>query len=114
MPPSCVQVAPGRPLSAAELRLDRFEPFRLRRAELRDCYRTLAADVIAECNDADDLPFRLFESVNNRRSDDTDCSAEQPWVIADGALRTLGFLGDFAALRKLTEARLRLADTVQV
>ena len=36
----------------------------------------------------------------NRRSDDTDCPDEQPWVIADGALRTLGFDGDFAALRK--------------
>jgi AcrR family transcriptional regulator len=50
--------------------------------------------------DADDLPFRLVESVINRRSDDADCPDEQPWVIADGALRTLGFNGDFAALRK--------------
>ena len=72
----------------------------------RNCgarYRSLAAQVIAECDgpaDADDLPFRLVESVINRRSDDTDCPDEQPWVIADGALRTLGFDGDFAALRK--------------
>ena len=75
----------------------------LRRAELRARYRSLAAQVIAECGgpaDADDLPFRLVESVINRRSDDTDCPDEQPWVIADGALRTLGFNGDFAALRK--------------
>ena len=66
-------------------------------------YRSLAAQVIAECDgpaDADDLPFRLVESVINRRSDDSDCPDEQPWVIADGALRTLGFNGDFAALRK--------------
>jgi AcrR family transcriptional regulator len=86
-----------------ELRLDRFEQFRLRRAELRALYRSLAAQVIAECDgpaDADDLPFRLVESVINRRSDDADCPDEQPWVIADGALRTLGFNGDFAALRK--------------
>jgi AcrR family transcriptional regulator len=86
-----------------ELRLDRFEQFRLRRAELRDRYRSLAAAVIAECGgpaEADDLPFRLVESVINRRSDDTECPAEQPWVIADGALRLLGFDGDFAALRK--------------
>jgi AcrR family transcriptional regulator len=86
-----------------ELRLDRFEEFRLRRAELRALYRGLAAQVIAECDgpaDADDLPFRLVESVINRRSDDTDCPDEQPRVIADGALRTLGFNGDFAALRK--------------
>ncbi|MFG1932107.1 TetR/AcrR family transcriptional regulator [Mycobacterium sp. NPDC048908] len=100
-----------------ELRLDRFEQFRLRRGELRGSYRMLSAEVIAECDgpsDADDLPFRLVESVINRRSDDTDCPPEQPWVIADGALRTVGFDGDFAELRKLTAARLGFADTVQV
>lgn len=59
-------------------------------------------------------PFRLVESLINRRSDDTDCPKEQPWVIADGALRTLGFDGDFAKLYKLTAAPLGLADTVQV
>jgi AcrR family transcriptional regulator len=100
-----------------ELGLDRFEQFRLRRAQLRARYRSLAVQVIEECDgpaDADDLPFRLVESVINRRSDDTDCPAEQPWVIADGALRTLGFRGDFAKLRKLTAARLEAADTVHV
>ena len=100
-----------------ELRLDRFEQFRLRRAELRGRYRSLAAEVIEECDgpaDADDLPFRLVESVINRRSDDTDCPDEQPLVIADGALRTLGFDGDFAKVHKLTAARLGFADTVQV
>jgi len=99
-----------------ELRLDRFEQFRLSRAELRARYRSLAAEVIEECDgpgDADDLPFRLAESVINRRSDDT-CPDEQPWVIADGALRTLGFDGDFAKLHKLTAVRLGFADTVQV
>src|SRR5258707_233548 len=81
----------------------------LRRADLRGRYRSLAAEVIDECDgpaDADDLPFRLVESVINRRSDDTDCPEEQPWVIADGALRTLGFDGDFAKLHKVTAARL--------
>ena len=100
-----------------ELRLDRFEQFRLSRAELRGRYRSLAAEVIEECDgpgDADDLPFRLAESVINRRSDDTGCPDEQPWVIADGALRTLGFDGDFAKLHKLTAVRLGFADTVQV
>jgi hypothetical protein len=100
-----------------ELRLDRFEQFRLSRAELRARYRSLAAEVVEECDgpaDADDLPFRLAESVINRRSDDTGCADEQPWVIADGALRTLGFDGDFAKLHKLTAVRLGLADTVQV
>ena len=92
-----------------ELRVDRFEQFRLRRAELRVRYRTLAGEVIAECDgpaDADDLPFRLVESVINRRSDDTECPQDQPWIIAEGALRTLGFDGDFGALRKLTGERL--------
>ena len=100
-----------------EVRLDRFEQFRLRRAELRALNRGLAAQVLAECDgpaDADDLPFRLAESVINRRSDDADCPDEQPWVIADGALRTLGFNGDFAKVHKLTAARLGFADTVQV
>jgi AcrR family transcriptional regulator len=92
-----------------ELRVDRFEQFRLRRAELRARYRGLAGDVISECDgpaDADDLPFRLVESVINRRSDDTQCPPDQPWIIGDGALRTLGWAGDFAALRKLTAERL--------
>ena len=100
-----------------ELRLDRFEQFRLLRAELRGRYRSLAAEVIAEYDgpaDADDLPFRLVESVINQRSDDIDCRDDQPWVIADGALRTLGFGGDFAKLHKVTAARLGFADTVQV
>jgi hypothetical protein len=42
------------------------------------------------------------------------CPKEQPWVIADGALRTLGFDGALAKLHKLTAERLRFADTVQV
>ena len=89
----------------------------MRHAELRDRHRGLAAEVIEECygpTDADDLPFQLVESVINRRSDDTDCPGELPWVIADGALRTLGFDGDFAKLHKATAARLGFADTVQV
>src|SRR6201991_637942 len=99
-----------------ELRLDRFEQFRLRRAELRGRYRGLAAEVIEECDgpaDAADLRFRLVESVINRRSDDTDCPDEQPWVIADGALRTLGFEGDFAKVHKRTAARRGVADIDQ-
>ena len=48
------------------------------------------------------------ESVINRRSDDTGCPPGQPWIIADGALRTLGFDGDFAVLHKQTGERLGL------
>jgi AcrR family transcriptional regulator len=94
-----------------ELRVDRFDEFRQHRAELRDRYRQLAAAVIAECDgpvDADELPFRLVESVINRRSDDGGTPAELPWVVADGAMRTLGFDGDFAALRVATVNRLAL------
>jgi AcrR family transcriptional regulator len=94
-----------------ELRVDRFEQFRLSRAELRARYRRLAGAVIAQCDgpaDAGDLPFRLVESVINQRSDDTDCPPDQPWVIAKGALRTLGFDGDFVAMRKQTSGRLHL------
>jgi AcrR family transcriptional regulator len=94
-----------------ELRVDRFEGFRRRREELRGHYRRLARAVIAECDgptDADDLPFRLVESVINLRSDDNECPRDHPWVIADGALRTLGWDGDFAQMRKLTADRLGL------
>jgi AcrR family transcriptional regulator len=94
-----------------ELRVDRFALFRRRRAELRERYRVLAATVIAACAgpaDADDLPFRLAESTINRRSDDGACPPEQPWISAGGALRTLGYTGDFAALRAAAETRLAL------
>jgi AcrR family transcriptional regulator len=94
-----------------ELRVDRFQMFRVRREELRAHYRVLAGGVIAECDgppEADDLPFRLVESVINRRSDDSYCPPEQPWVIADGALRALGWDGDFAEMRRLTSDRLAL------
>ncbi|MGV0744550.1 TetR/AcrR family transcriptional regulator [Mycolicibacterium sp. XJ870] len=92
-----------------ELRTDRFEPFRRRRAELRGAYQRLAGAVIDECGgppDADDLPFRLVESVINCRSDDTDAPPQQPWVIGEGALRAVGFGGDFAAVVRATAARL--------
>ena len=94
-----------------ELRVDRFEQFRLRRDALREHYRELSGRVIVECDgpaDADDLPFRLVESVINRRSDDTACPPEQPWVIADGALRTLGWHGDFERIRQGTADRLQI------
>ncbi len=94
-----------------ELRVERFEGFRLHRNELRDRYRRLSVAVLAECDgplDAEELPFRLVESVINRRSDDGVCPPDQPWIIADGALRALGHDGDLAALRRSTAARLAL------
>lgn len=95
-----------------ELRVDRFAGFRGRRAELREHYRLLARQVINECDgpvEADDLPFRLVETVISRRSDDNGCPPEQPWVIADGALRLLGWSGDFSTLRQGTADRLHSA-----
>jgi hypothetical protein len=88
---------------------ERLEQFRRSREELRNRYRQLARQVISECEglpEADDLPFRLVESVINRRSDDEVCPPETPWVIADGALRILGWDGDFAALRQRSAQRL--------
>lgn len=92
-----------------ELRTERFDPFRRRRAELREVYRRLSEAVIAECAgppDAADLPFRLVESVVNSRSDDIEHTPVQPWVIAEGALRLLGFVGDFGPLVSATAASL--------
>lgn len=92
-----------------EVRTDRFEPFRRRRAELRELYRRLSAAVIAECDgpaDAADLPFRLVESAINSRCDDGVPPSGQPWVIAAGALRVLGFAGENATLVECTATRL--------
>ncbi len=95
-----------------ELRVERFGEFRARRDKLRAAYRSLSAEVIAECGgppEADELPFRLVESVINRRSDDGACPPNLPGVIADGALRSLGWDGDLATLRGGTADRLRTA-----
>lgn len=86
-----------------ELRVPRFAEFHQARAELRRHYRTLAQHVVAECDghpDADDLPFRLVETVINSRSDDNTCEPGLPMVIADAALRILGWQGDAEELRR--------------
>lgn len=100
-----------------ELRVPRFETFRLRREELRQLYRRLSAGVIAESGgppEADDLPFRLVESVINRRSDEAGRAPDQPWLIADAALRVLGWDGDFARVRTATAERLGLVPVSPV
>lgn len=94
-----------------ELRVERFAAFRRRRGELRDHYRELARAVITEHDGpeaAEDLPFRLAESVINRRLDDGTCPPEYPWSIAEAALRVLGCGKGFARMRKGTAERLRL------
>ncbi|AQT79656.1 TetR family transcriptional regulator [Mycolicibacterium litorale] len=95
-----------------ELRVDRFARFRADREDLRGRYRRLAAQVVAEAAgapEAEDLPFRLVESVINRRSDDQICPPETPWVIADAALRILGWRGDVAELRRVAGELLETA-----
>lgn len=94
-----------------ELRHERFTEFRRRRGELRNHYRELSRAVIAEHNgpaQADDLPFRLVESVINRRSDDGACPPGYPWTTAEAALRVLGCARGFARMRKPTAQRLGL------
>lgn len=94
-----------------ELRVERFAEFRRRRAQLRNCYRELSRAVIAEHDgpgEADDLPFRLVESVINRRSDDGACPSAHPGTVAEAALRALGCGSGFARMSKATTQRLRL------
>jgi AcrR family transcriptional regulator len=94
-----------------ELRVERFAEFRWRRAQLRAYYRGLSRAVIAEHHgpgEADDLPFRLVESVINRRSDDGSCPGDCPWTVAEAALRVLGCGDGFARMRKATGERLGL------
>ena len=86
-----------------ELRVPRFAEFHQARGELREHYRKLAEHVAAECDghaDAVDLPFRLVETVINSRSDDNTCEPGLPMVIADAALRILGWQGDAEELRR--------------
>jgi hypothetical protein len=42
------------------------------------------------------------------------CPPEHPWVIADGALGTVAWDGDFATSRKLTGDRLGLREVSPV
>ncbi|MGV0904573.1 TetR/AcrR family transcriptional regulator [Mycobacterium novum] len=91
-----------------ELRVERFATFRRRREALRDHYRELSCAVIAEHDgppEADDLPFRLVESVINRRSDDGGCPPDYPWTVAEVALRVLGCTSGFARMREATTER---------
>lgn len=90
-----------------ELREDRFSTFRAHRYALMDMYRSIAAEVVAEPAVAVpgvlDLPFRLVETVVNTRADaeyGRDAEGEDyASVIAEAAVRVLGFTGPIAAVR---------------
>ncbi|MQY23210.1 hypothetical protein NRB20_63370 [Nocardia sp. RB20] len=83
-----------------ELRSERFEEFRLRRAQLRQRYEQLAAEVATDAaEDAHTLPFRLVESVINIRSDQGSAPDEADHLIPDAVLHMLGWHGDPASVR---------------
>ncbi|MDM7489489.1 helix-turn-helix domain-containing protein [Rhodococcus sp. CSLK01-03] len=95
-----------------EVRTDRFTQFHAARTGLRACYRRLAVAVLgrrAAGADADDpradLPFRLVESAINIRADgDTAAVADLPEVLAEAALRVLGFTGPVEPVREVARA----------
>ncbi|OLT34201.1 TetR family transcriptional regulator [Rhodococcus sp. CUA-806] len=103
-----------------ELREDRFSTFRAHRYALMDLYRSIAAEVVAEPEAAVpgvlDLPFRLVESVVNTRADteygrDAE-GADYASVIAEAAVRVLGFTGPIAAVRAGAEILLERGTAI--
>jgi AcrR family transcriptional regulator len=83
-----------------ELRSERFAQFRSRRAELRERYERLAADVAGDCAaETHTLPFRLVESVINIRSDGGAAPDQVDHLIPDTVLRMLGWRRDTVPVR---------------
>ena len=90
-----------------ELRDDRFETFRGHRYALMDLYREIASSMLADKRltampGAEDLPFRLVETVVNRRADiEAGHSAphgDHARVIAESAVRVLGWSGELESV----------------
>lgn len=97
-----------------ELRTERFAAFRLRRAELRGHYETLAAAVVTAVNgmpDAHLLPFRLVETVIGIRSDEGTPPASAQQSIPDAVLRVLGWSGDLDQIRTAARGLLNRIET---
>jgi AcrR family transcriptional regulator len=96
-----------------EVRNQRFASFHSERAQLRDRYRALSRAVVDGLpapspeefvpDPGDEVVFRLTETLPNLRADGTG-SADQPLRTADLALHTLGWRGDWAALRAASGA----------
>lgn len=91
-----------------ELREERFETFREHRYALMDLYASLASSMLEEIGadaapGAEDLPFRLVETVVNGRADvengRTGFSEQYAEVIAEAAVRVLGWTGGTDSLR---------------
>lgn len=97
-----------------ELRTERFESFRHRRYALMSLYAAMASGTLVELGaahrpGAEDLPFRLVETVvnaradiENGRSDPTSDAAG----IAEAALRVLGWTGSIEPIHERAEALL--------
>lgn len=90
-----------------ELRNERFETFREHRHALMDLYASIAAEVLdvgtaAAIPGTEDLPFRLVETVVNGRADAesgrTSPTADYARVVAEAAVRVLGWSGSVDAL----------------
>jgi AcrR family transcriptional regulator len=103
-----------------EVRTERFAQFHTARTGLRECYRRLTVAVLDRLGagaDADDpradLPFRLVESAINIRADrGTDAVADLPDVLAEAALRVLGFTAPAEPVRDVARTLVaRVADS---
>jgi AcrR family transcriptional regulator len=96
-----------------EVRTARFARFHQQRDELRNRYRELAQAVVDElpppdghglpADAADDVAFRLAETVPNLRADGLG-RPDQPLRTADLGLHVLGWRGDWAGLRAASAA----------
>ena len=93
-----------------ELRAERFAEFRAKRARLMAVYAEIATETMAELGTSvvpsrAELPFRMVESVINIRADSTDgrgaVDDDYPDVLAEAALRALGWTDDTASVRGL-------------
>lgn len=96
-----------------ELRDERFATFRAHRYALMDLYAEIAASTMSDLGaDAlpgtEQLPFRLVESVVNTRADteygQTPDPAEYASIVAESAIRILGFTGPVGRVRTAAAA----------
>lgn len=102
-----------------ELREDRFETFRAHRYALMNRYAEIAAEMLEYVDGTlpgtEELPFRLVETVVNGRADAENdrpiAAPDYARVIAEAAVRVLGWTGSVDALHALhAEAVELLAD----
>lgn len=91
-----------------ELRNDRFADFRRKRLRLMAVYADIAEATLAELGEPEsrgraELPFRMVETVVNVRADSEDgrgtIDPDYALVLAEAAVRSLGWVGSIASLR---------------